>query len=357
MQAQSPEPMPRPPDRAGAAPPSASEAAPARHGAGPPLVRDLAVHVPLGIGAVAGYSLILGAVMVAATGLGVPRNWLWIIVAATAFLSVELFQSRAVGRLRARIRRLERDPLDDVELIQAALRTATLQNLSAQRTDALCVLATAIARRTGGNRAYRLADRPGELPPLGEPIDVPFEPIALNARSARYRELAGEPESAWTRLREGLDAALRALTRSRSLRRVLLAGMALGLVVFAVALVRAVADLLRGVTPELLVAIAVGGAVGLVFALRNLARPRDWLAAPRCIVVRQSRWTAAHWRLHGFRRDESVLLHWLDQGLLIVADATSAFALPLSPRGATLALRAWLSPCPAPPLERFSDLR
>ena len=58
-----------------------------------------------------------------------------------------------------------------------------------------------------------------------------------------------------------------------------------------------------------------------------------------------------------FRREESVLMHWLDANQLAVGAADGRMSsTAATARMAELAIRAWLSPLPPPEIERLSDL-
>lgn len=86
---------------------------------------------------------------------------------------------------------------------------------------------------------------------------------------------------------------------------------------------------------------------------------QQWLLVPGGLAVRRSRFLKRDWDLHLYSRAESVLIMRHAQKNIwtaYVADATGNSSAGMTPREATMLLRAWLSPLPTPPLERLTDL-
>ena len=86
---------------------------------------------------------------------------------------------------------------------------------------------------------------------------------------------------------------------------------------------------------------------------------KQWLAVPAGLVRRQSTWRRARWKLHLFKRRESVLLLGrirANTWLLVVVDAQAEGVAYGTKTELEHALRAWLSPLEPPAVEVLSDL-
>lgn len=229
------------------------------------------------------------------------------------------------------------------------------------RNSPLRWVAVARARQGLAGRAVRIADHLEDLPPIGPPLAIPFEPAPLSERSELVVTNSESMPTNMEIFRERIQGVTLSFGRSRAARGVHLFFLILGVLGVLAMLTNILGDLLRGRRPALLGPIFIGLAgsapVLLMLALFTGWRQERWFVVPGAILVRRSAWWSQQSEILMFRRDESVLIQWLDSKQLAVGSADGRMAsTAASPRMAELAFRAWWSPLPPPSIERLSDL-
>ena len=189
------------------------------------------------------------------------------------------------------------------------------------------------------------------------PLDVQFEPVPLGTKPP---ELTTDGEVAPAQLpwwRKRWTEATRPFGRSLGARIWLATSLVVAPIGLSFMLIDSVRQLIAGTVPSYVTAAAMGALVVMPLSLLWLAFPKQWLVVPGGIIVRTATWRSAEWKLHIFRREECVLLHWIDTNMLAVAGENGQhFTRRVSPAVADFAIRAWLSPLEPPAAERLSDL-
>lgn len=243
----------------------------------------------------------------------------------------------AVRRARRRAGRLDDKPSDDAprtKLREALQPGHPLQQRLLQAPDEEAAVA-ALSSTDFAGEAVCLASGPHRWPADLEPLAVPFEPMVLDAASARLLVPLNEPA------RRGLDFADVAKWARR------------------VTLVLRRAGLLEGTNFVVL--------VSLVFSLlvagplnRSVLTRAVIIAIPVLLFLRSER-VAGHLylvpgglidarRKHVYRRASGLMVWCADSRMLYVLDAgpSPALSFTVTPSEARVALRAWLSPVPGP---------
>jgi hypothetical protein len=216
---------------------------------------------------------------------------------------------------------------------------------------------------TEGRAGITIRIAPGSSMNAIDPFMVPFEPRRFDELAEAHAGVA--PESA----SDGDSAAGLRHTRPtsttgvpRGLRRnLILKG---GWILFALLgiswVARGIESIQRWtVTPQFMLMTFVMLAFVLVPVQHGWRVGRQWLAVPGGVILRKGAWLKRRWSLHLFDRRESVLVlykHYRKQWVLVIADRASCEATVGTREELELALSAWLSPLPPPPIEQMSDL-
>ncbi|HEY3245513.1 MAG TPA: hypothetical protein VGM03_19390 [Phycisphaerae bacterium] len=183
------------------------------------------------------------------------------------------------------------------------------------------------------------------------PIRVTFEPRLLDECEPSFEEL----ESAVTPAGPGArDEDREIKLYKRRLRKVFVRGGGAVLLLSALPLGFAAIQALRlrRVTRELGQMAGLVLVAALSFLAVNGTLSPAWFVAPGCLIVRGRR------GLRVYERQHSILCvtHLKDTALVLLADARGGVRRVVTHAESEFLLRAWLSPVPAPPLERLSDL-
>lgn len=227
---------------------------------------------------------------------------------------------------------------------ELALLTKTALRHVAQRVHA----------STGGGMVIRLSSRVESMPPIGAPIDTPFEPIPLHDRSPGFQELTGDRVDARRRTRWIIDAIGFGLGTGRwgfwfNAGLVMLTGLAV--IGQLIVLLR---QLLQGQVPAFAIwmGFSVAVATGLIFL--TVMFTMRWFLVPGGILCVPGPLTRARTELYA--QGECTVLYWRDmQQVLIVREDGRFVRRAVSPAEVDGLLRAWLSPLPPPDLERATD--
>ncbi|MBN2445179.1 MAG: hypothetical protein JXO22_00510, partial [Phycisphaerae bacterium] len=189
-----------------------------------------------------------------------------------------------------------------------------------------------------------------------EPITVPFEPAPLGTKPPDVGSAAdaGGQQQNWRQIWEQIA---RTHGRSRFARAVSGILALLALVSIGWLFIEMLQQLTAGQVPDAVNLILYAAALLGIMLLIKLIRPCQWLAVPGGLVIRTSTWRSAKWQLHILRREESVLIYWVEANILAVAGGKGVrFTRRVSPAVADFAIRAWLSPLKPPAVEQLSDL-
>ncbi len=226
-----------------------------------------------------------------------------------------------------------------------------------QRYSPLEVATRALAQADAVGTAYRVFDQQTPVETLTAPLEVPFEPTPLSHRTPAFRDLAGDARDNAGRARDDLRMSLAILDPTGRYRWLAKLLIAFGFVCILGWLISAIIDLLHARVSRVVTQVAPAGVMFVVTILWFLWRPRRWTLVPGAIVVSTSTWRSAEWKLHVFRRADSVMLYWRRVNRLVVARRDGlVFSRNVRPDEADLALRAWRSPLEPPALEQMSDL-
>lgn len=206
---------------------------------------------------------------------------------------------------------------------------------------------------------------PADANPI-EPIDVRFEPCALNEAEDTLRMLATHTHAAATQQ----GGAVRPSHRSESLtllrqvqRNLQMKGLGWLMVgIFGLNVVIAAMKSWQqwrivwelpywgGLMALLLFAPERGG----------LFRSKEWLAVPAGLVLRGGRLLSRRWTVHLYERRHGVLCvyrHFRRQWGFAIADGVESATGFATQKEIAFLLRAWLSPLPPPTAEQLSDLQ
>lgn len=312
------------------------------------------------------------ALMAGSVGIAVP---LAILRAPTALLSganiVAIFVGMSVvdwvrrRRIRRRLARFEAAPTaagDDVianaaEIVRQypdgmALGSSGFHPRSGVALD----VAGALARIGWIGRSFRLAGHPEKLDAVPPPFDAPFEPTPLSQSSPAFRALRNDDRDALKRWWANVDEQFMMHGGERQ-RKLLKAAMVVGWVTLLFMLGKLAIDLASGRRPPELSMFAVLLPIVLVGWLIQSWRQEQWFAVPGGLLIRCSGMFESRWRLELLRREECVLVYWRELYTLAVARADGVGFSKLRVRSdeAEVALRAWQSPVPPPPIEQFTD--
>jgi hypothetical protein len=352
----------QPPIRLAATLPDAAAAAPNLLDVAIPYRRDL-IWISLLFGVTAGIGTPIGV------GLGFSP-----IAAAVVFVPVAMALHVALERRNAR----------KVRILVTAMEQRVSAGVESLRSDSFCEplrvcarvssntvvsfryspmrwVAAARARHGLAGRAVRIADKLDDLPALGPPLAMPFEPTPLTERSELVMSVNEAAPTQGELLRERMRTAMRTFGRSRVARWFFIGSLLMGGIALLGTLLTTARDLLQGRQPVALRSMFIGLAAGAPIALLAVVvagwRQERWFVVPGAILVRRSSWWSQRSEISMLRREESVLMHWLDANQLAIAAADGRISsTAATARMAELAIRAWLSPLPPPPIERLSDL-
>jgi hypothetical protein len=243
------------------------------------------------------------------------------------------------------------DLVDRLKQVAPRFRSIYPQRLAREATRAL-------AEEGAFGATVRIA--PGDQAPPIEPISVPFEPmrleemVSVDTPSPQTGATGESPDA-------GHEPAAQAQPRGFRRNLLLKGGWALVVLYGILWLVHAIDSLLKlRPTPRFIIWSFGLLAFVLLPVGSNWMTGREWLAVPGAIVVRQAGWLRRRWELRLFRPDNSVLLMYRllqHQWVLVLADGDVCESTIGTRAELESALRAWLSPLPAPSLEQLSDLR
>jgi len=185
-----------------------------------------------------------------------------------------------------------------------------------------------------------------------EPIEVPFEPVPLDQSDRMFSGLESGPSEKTPRAKTGWA------------RRVELFGGRW--VVMLIALGIAVQGLVHWIQGTLMAPTFWIVIVCLALPLFGLGGVGAWRRNKQCLLVpgglairKTSRKAKGKWNVHLFTRTAGVLFvreRTNHQWLVCVAEDDVDDYFIVTRAEVDMLLRAWLSPLPAPPIERLSDL-
>ncbi len=218
-------------------------------------------------------------------------------------------------------------------------------------------------------RSHIITARMGwKLPlPAVVPLEYPIEPLRLDERDPAIQELvrggdhstqlAGDAASAGAAKVSPPRVPTLSVSKRVSRRRRAGITMLVWIVVYIALMLSAGMSVRRLMLPVAIWALIAAGQLGL-FGM--LSQTQGFLV-PGGLAIRRARWLDRTWRVHLFRRSESVLAVWparrKTQGMLVsVVDRSEKQTFLISEFEAAALLRAWLSPLPPPPVERLTDL-
>ena len=293
-----------------------------------------------------------------------PLPVLVMIVLLLVFL---VSRNRWEGALvRRRLRRLDLDSEPpDAALAQLAALLAPHKLIDmrvAALIDARHAAIRPVAERLCAlghvGHVFRIAFDSDALTPLPPPYDVPIEPAPLQQKPAALREYSGVEPPRYTRsIRDALTMIYGPFMRTRWTRWLMFGLIALGYTMLGFLALQAALEMLAGVRPKGLDALAAGLLGGSLILLWRAARSEQWLFLSGALLVRTSTWRRDAWTLHFFPRCESTIVYVPSLGLLAVTGPGGrSFSTTLHPIAAEVAVRAFLSPLDPPPLERMTDL-
>lgn len=190
------------------------------------------------------------------------------------------------------------------------------------------------------------------------PFELPFEPTLLNEQSQALHELAGRQISESQSLLISFKLQMAQFSQSfggRVAGWIMAKLMLLGVLYSIIQLLRTFFSGQFSQSREMLM-----GAAGIIVLsmVVKFWHTSQWYVVPSAIVVRNSFWWRSAWDLDVMPREKSLLLYWRRANqLVVVGPEGRCYSRTAWPVEAECALRAFLSPLPAPGRDELTDLQ
>lgn len=225
------------------------------------------------------------------------------------------------------------------------------------RNNLLRIVADKLLAAGERGAIFRLTSAPAAAPPLPAPLTVPMEPTPLRDASESFIDLRGARVTFGQRARHWWTMFQQLFQRRRWAWFVLLACILFGFASLIVQAIWALSSLMRGhISQEFWITALVFPILAGQYLWWTL-RPDRWFLVPGGLIVIDPRWLGKAGRVRLIRREQAVLLYWMQGGQAVIASPNERpVQRRLSPWEFEMLASAWRSPLPSPPEEQVRAL-